>query len=46
MEVLIDDREAITAVLVARADLPTQRDLVRKLVDAHRELTGGFSESR
>ena len=39
-EVLIDDREAITTVLVARADLlATQRDLVRKLVDAHRELT-------
>jgi sulfonate transport system substrate-binding protein len=39
-EVLIDDREAITTVLVARADLlATQQGLVRKLVDAHRELT-------
>ena len=43
-EVLIDDREAITTVLVARADLlATQRDLVRKLVDAHRELTNWIS---
>ena len=39
-EVLIDDRQAITTVLVARADLlATQPALVRKLVDAHRELT-------
>jgi NitT/TauT family transport system substrate-binding protein len=39
-EVLIDDREAITTVLVARADLlATQQGLVRKMVDAHRELT-------
>jgi NitT/TauT family transport system substrate-binding protein len=39
-KVLIDDREAITTVLVARADmLATQRDLVRKVVAAHRELT-------
>jgi NitT/TauT family transport system substrate-binding protein len=39
-EVLVDDREAITTVLVARADLlATQQGLVRKLVDAHRELT-------
>jgi NitT/TauT family transport system substrate-binding protein len=39
-EVLVDDREAITTVLVARADLlATQRGLMRKLVDAHRELT-------
>jgi len=39
-EVLIDDRQAITTVLVARADLlATQQGLVRKLVDAHRELT-------
>ena len=39
-EVLIDDRQAITTVLVARADLlATQQALVRKLVDAHRELT-------
>jgi NitT/TauT family transport system substrate-binding protein len=39
-EVLIDDRQAITTVLIARADvLATQRGLVRKLVDAHRELT-------
>ncbi|HYC18385.1 MAG TPA: ABC transporter substrate-binding protein [Pseudolabrys sp.] len=39
-EVLIDDRQAITTVLVARADLlATQQGLMRKLVDAHRELT-------
>jgi NitT/TauT family transport system substrate-binding protein len=39
-EVLVDDREAITTVLVARADLlATQQGLVRKLVNAHRELT-------
>ena len=39
-EVLVDDREAITTVLVARADLlATQQPLMRKLVDAHRELT-------
>ena len=39
-KVLIDDREAITTVLVARADfLATQRNLVRKVVAAHRELT-------
>jgi NitT/TauT family transport system substrate-binding protein len=39
-EVLVEDREAITTVLVARADLlASQRGLVRKLVDAHRELT-------
>lgn len=39
-KVLIDDREAITTVLVARADLlATQRDFVRKVVAAHGELT-------
>jgi len=39
-EVLIDDRQAITTVLVARADLlATQQGLVRRLVDARRELT-------
>lgn len=39
-EVLVDDREAITTVLVARADLlATRQSLVRKLTDAHRELT-------
>jgi NitT/TauT family transport system substrate-binding protein len=39
-EVLVDDREAITTVLVARADmLASQQGLVRKLVAAHRELT-------
>jgi NitT/TauT family transport system substrate-binding protein len=39
-EVLVDDREAITTVLVARAELlATQQVLVRKLVEAHRELT-------
>ena len=38
--VLIDDRSAITTVLVARADyLRSQRDLVRKIVAAHAELT-------
>jgi NitT/TauT family transport system substrate-binding protein len=39
-KVLIDDRDAITTILVARADfLVTQRDLVRKVVAAHRDLT-------
>jgi NitT/TauT family transport system substrate-binding protein len=39
-KVLVDDRDAITTVLVARADvLATQRALVGKLVAAHRELT-------
>ena len=39
-EVLVEDREAITTVLVVRADLlASQQGLVRKLVDAHRELT-------
>jgi NitT/TauT family transport system substrate-binding protein len=39
-KVLIDDREAITTILVARSELlATQRDLVRKVVAAHRELT-------
>jgi len=39
-KVLIDDRDAITTILVARAEfLATQRDLVRKVVAAHRELT-------
>jgi NitT/TauT family transport system substrate-binding protein len=39
-KVLVDDRDSITTVLVARADfLATQRVLVRKLVAAHRGLT-------
>jgi len=39
-EVLVEDREAITTVLVVRADLlASQQGLVRKFVDAHRELT-------
>lgn len=39
-KVLIDDREAITTVLVVRSEvLKQQRDLVRKFVAAHRELT-------
>jgi NitT/TauT family transport system substrate-binding protein len=39
-KVLVDDRDAITTVLVARVDvLEKQRDLVRKWVAAHRELT-------
>ena len=39
-KVLIDDHEAITTILVARAEfLATQRELVRKVVAAHRELT-------
>lgn len=39
-KVLRDDRDAITTVLVTRADmLANQRELVRKLVEAHRELT-------
>jgi NitT/TauT family transport system substrate-binding protein len=39
-KVLVDDRDAITTVLVVRAEvLATQRDLVDKVVAAHRELT-------
>lgn len=39
-KILVDDREAITTVVVARSDvLKQQRDLVRKFVAAHRELT-------
>lgn len=39
-KVLVDDRDAITTVLVARAEvLDKQRDLVRKVAAAHRELT-------
>jgi len=39
-KVLIDDHDAITTVLVARADvLANQRALVAKVVAAHRELT-------
>ena len=39
-KVLIDDRDAITTVLVARSDvLATRRTLVAKFVDANRELT-------
>jgi NitT/TauT family transport system substrate-binding protein len=39
-KVLIDDRDAITTVLVARSEVVRQqRDLVRKFVAAHRELT-------
>lgn len=39
-KILIDDREAITTVLVARADvLANQRELVKKFVAAHAELT-------
>jgi sulfonate transport system substrate-binding protein len=45
-EVLIDDREAITTVLVTRAELlATQQVLVRKLVEAHRELTSWIREN-
>jgi NitT/TauT family transport system substrate-binding protein len=37
---LVDDRDAITTVLVSRRDfLSSQRMLVKKLVEAHRELT-------
>ncbi|HVV60838.1 MAG TPA: ABC transporter substrate-binding protein [Pseudolabrys sp.] len=39
-KILVDDREAITTVLVTRVDLlATQKDLVRKFVAAHRALT-------
>ena len=39
-DVLVDDRQAITTVLVVRADLlATQRGLVRKIVGAHKEIT-------
>ena len=45
-EVLVEDREAITTVLVVRADLlASQQGLVRKFVDAHRELTDWIVES-
>jgi NitT/TauT family transport system substrate-binding protein len=45
-EVLVDDREAITTVLVTRADLlATRQGLVRKLVDAHRELTDWINKN-
>lgn len=38
--ILVDDRDAITTVVVARADvIQKQRDLVRKFVAANRELT-------
>lgn len=38
--ILVEDRDAITTVVVARADVIKQkRDLVRKFVAAHRELT-------
>jgi NitT/TauT family transport system substrate-binding protein len=39
-KVLVDDRDAITTVLVARAEfLAAHRDIVRKIVAANRELT-------
>jgi NitT/TauT family transport system substrate-binding protein len=39
-KILVDDRDAVTTVLVARTDfLSSQRTLVKKLVAAHRELT-------
>jgi NitT/TauT family transport system substrate-binding protein len=39
-KILVDDRDAITTVLVSRTDfLTSQRTLVKKLVAAHRELT-------
>lgn len=39
-KVIVDDREAITTVLVARAAVvESQREIVRKFVAAHRELT-------
>jgi NitT/TauT family transport system substrate-binding protein len=39
-KILVDDRNAITTVLVSRTDfLSSQRTLVKKLVAAHRELT-------
>jgi len=38
-KVLVEDRDAITTILVARADfLATRRDVVRKFVAAHEEL--------
>src|SRR5207249_2877709 len=38
--ILVDDRDAITTVLVSRTEfLSSRRELVRKLVAAHRELT-------
>jgi len=39
-KILVDDREAITTVVVASADvIKSQRELVRQFVAAHRELT-------
>jgi NitT/TauT family transport system substrate-binding protein len=39
-KVLVDDRDAITTVLVARSDtIKRQGELVRKFIAAHRELT-------
>src|SRR6185437_7303623 len=39
-KILVNDKDAITTVLVARADvLKTQKDIVRKAVADHRELT-------
>jgi NitT/TauT family transport system substrate-binding protein len=39
-KILVDDRNAITTVLVSRTDfVSSQRTLVKKLVAAHRELT-------
>src|SRR5207248_1446057 len=39
-EVVVEEPDAITTVLVARADvLKTNRELVRKFVAAHEELT-------
>lgn len=43
--VLVDDRDAITMVLVARAEfLAGHRDILRKIVDANRELTDWLKE--
>jgi NitT/TauT family transport system substrate-binding protein len=45
-KVLIDDRDAITTVMVVRAEvLAGQRELVRKLVAAHRQLTEWIKEN-
>src|SRR5581483_1709351 len=46
-KILVDDRTSITTVLVARAAfLAEQRDLVNKLVAAHREVTDWIRNNR
>ncbi|HEU4662255.1 MAG TPA: ABC transporter substrate-binding protein [Pseudolabrys sp.] len=45
-KILINDKDAITTVLVARADLlETRKEMVRKIVAAHRELTDWIAKN-